>query len=35
MDYKSGITKTGKNAGKIWEAFDCPEGECSRRWDND
>ena len=35
MQYKSGVTKTGKNAGKTWHAFDCPDGECDRKWDND
>lgn len=28
--FKSGI---GKN-GKTWLAFDCPQGECDREWDN-
>ena len=35
MQYKSGVAKTGKNAGKTWHAFDCPDGECDRKWDND
>ena len=35
MQYKTGITKTGKNQGKTWGAFDCPDGECGRKWDND
>lgn len=25
---KSGITKTGKNAGKPWKAYDCNEPQC-------
>ena len=33
--YKTGVAKSGKNAGKTWEAFDCPEGECQRSWVND
>ena len=35
MQYKSGVTKTGKNQGKTWHAFDCADGVCDRKWDND
>lgn len=33
-EYKTGVTKTGKNAGKTWEAFDCKDGVCDREWKN-
>ena len=26
--YKSGISKSGKNAGKHWEGYDCNEPQC-------
>jgi hypothetical protein len=25
---KQGISKTGKNAGKLWKAYDCNEAQC-------
>jgi hypothetical protein len=34
MDYKTGVTKSGKNQGKAWHAFDCSKGVCDRKWDN-
>lgn len=32
--YKTGTVKSGKNAGNVWHAFDCPNGVCDREWDN-
>ena len=31
-NFKSGIAKSGKNAGKRWQAWDCPQGVCEREW---
>ncbi len=35
--YKSGVAKSGKNAGKEWRAFDCARGDENhpRIWDRD
>ncbi len=34
--YKTGVAKSGKNAGKAWGAFDCPRNDPDhpRIWDN-
>jgi hypothetical protein len=34
--YKTGVVKSGKNAGKAWTAFDCPRNDPDhpRIWDN-
>ena len=33
--YATGTAKSGKNAGKTWEAWDCPNKLCPREWVND
>lgn len=34
MNFKTGVAKTGKNKGKQWQAWDCPQGQCDRQWVN-
>lgn len=33
--FANGVAKSGKNAGKAWEAWDCPNKLCPREWVND
>src|SRR5574340_456037 len=31
-EFETGVAKSGRNAGKPWRAWDCPQGVCDREW---